>query len=91
MSFIISLFDKISKHPSLIIYADLKITTLDKKVSSIWYRVSSKERERKEIKRQYCAKYIVKEEKEKYHSTFYLKTKSQNPEVQGKGSIHRTR
>lgn len=31
LSFIISLFYKISKNPSLIIYADLKITRLDKK------------------------------------------------------------
>jgi len=31
LSFIISLFDKISKNPSLIIYADLKITTLDRR------------------------------------------------------------
>jgi hypothetical protein len=31
LSFIISLFYKISKNPSLIIYADLKITTLNKK------------------------------------------------------------
>jgi hypothetical protein len=29
--FIIRLFDKISKNPSLIIYADLKITTLDRR------------------------------------------------------------
>ena len=33
--FIINLFDEISKNPSLIIYTDLKITTSDKKVSSI--------------------------------------------------------
>lgn len=85
LSFIISLFGEISKNPSLIIYADLKITTITKKVSS-----RERERER-EIRRQYCAKYIVKKEKEKYHSTFYLKTKSQNSEVQGRGSIHRTR
>ena len=31
LSFIIILFDKISKNPSLIIYADLKITTLDRR------------------------------------------------------------
>ena len=74
MSFTIILFDRISKNPSLIIYTDLKITTLDKKVSS-------KEREREEIKRQYCAKYIIEEEKEKYHSTFYLKTKIRKSKV----------
>ena len=46
-SFIISLFDKISKNLSLIIYADLKITRLDKK--SIDYMVSSiKQRKREE-------------------------------------------
>jgi len=36
-SFIISLFDKISKNPSFIIYVDLRITTLT--TESIAYRV----------------------------------------------------
>ena len=51
LTFIISLFDKISKHPSLIIYADLKITTIDKK--SIEYMVSSIEsrKRRKDAKK----------------------------------------
>ncbi len=31
LSFIISLFDKISKNPSLIIYVDLEITTIDRR------------------------------------------------------------
>ena len=35
LSFIIILFDKISKNPSLIIYADLKITTLDRRETPI--------------------------------------------------------
>ena len=35
LSSIISLFDKISKNPSLIIYADLKITTLDRRETPI--------------------------------------------------------
>ncbi|MBA7579432.1 hypothetical protein ES708_21303 [subsurface metagenome] len=47
LSFIISLFGEISKNLSLIIYADLKITRLDKK--SIDYMVSSiKQRKREE-------------------------------------------
>ncbi len=59
-------------------------------VSKLVSSIESRKRKKK-IKRQYCAKYIVKEGKEKYHPTFYLKNESQNPEVQGRGSIHRTR
>jgi len=49
--FTIILFDRISKNPSLIIYADLKITTLDKKsieyiVSSIEWRKRTREKRR---------------------------------------------
>ena len=62
LSFIISLFAKINKNPSLIIYVDLKITTIEKKyrVYSIEYRVKKEKKRYKKSSILFLSNYPTK-------------------------------